>query len=123
MEPLFDFLREDYRGPLTNAVEAQDCDQVELLLRTNNGNDEQSVDDRTLAMRTAVENDHLKMVDVLMGHGIKAKLDDFITDVHQNNTSIRRVDEFHLLYITDIESNQYPSPLSCPWPPLGMTDI
>ena len=88
MGPLFDFFREDYRGPLTNAVEAHDFDQVELLLMSNIRNDGQSDDDRRLAMRTAVENDDIKMVDLLMGHGIKANVDDFITAVQQNNTSI-----------------------------------
>ncbi|KIX92542.1 uncharacterized protein Z520_11718 [Fonsecaea multimorphosa CBS 102226] len=76
MGPCFDFLAEEYRGPRTIAVEAHDFEQVKLLLKSNTGNDEQSDDDRTLAMRTAVENDDIEMVDLLLRQGITAKLDD-----------------------------------------------
>ena len=36
---------------------------------------------------------------------------------------IRREDEFRLLYLTDLESERYPSPPSCPWLPFGMSDV
>ncbi|OAP63603.1 hypothetical protein AYL99_02830 [Fonsecaea erecta] len=112
MRLLFDLFREDYRGPLTNAVEAHDFDQVELLLKSDTGNDKQSDDDRTLAMRTAVENDDIKMVDLLMGNGVKANVDDFITAVQQNNTSILELMLLDGYDINDLGGDDLPPPLT-----------
>ena len=38
------------------------------------------------------------------------------------HNTIHREDEFRLLYITDVESQQFASPPSCPWAPFGVTN-
>lgn len=41
----------------------------------------------------------------------------------KNGPSIRREDEFRLLYLTNTASDKYLYPPLCPWPPFGMTAL
>lgn len=46
-----------------------------------------------------------------------------ILELPNTRGSIRREDEFRLLFLTDTESTRYPSPPSCPWAPFGTVNI